>query len=111
MKEEPQFEPRVFDSDNAGRYTNRSTSSIRNLRYEDMEREKEGKPPKGPRWVMQGRNVRYYREDLDAWLDSFKEQGNTAWDYNFQSNTTHLKNQNCIDKAEVDSCEASNTGD
>lgn len=111
MKVVPQIEARVFDTEGAGTYVGKSASFIRNGRYEDIERIKEGKPLKYPRWVMQGRNVLYYREDLDDWLDSFKDQSNPAWDYSFQPDTKHLKNKKCIDKAEVDSCEASNNGD
>ena len=73
MKAVNQIEPRVFDTDGAAAYIGKSPSFIRNGRYEDLQRIKEGKPPKHPCWVMQGRNVRYYREDLDAWLDSFKD--------------------------------------
>ena len=111
MKTLRQIEPRVFDTEGAAAYIGKSPSFVRNGRYEDLQRIKEGKPPKHPCWVMQGRNVRYYREDLDAWLDSFKDQYNPGWDYNFQSNTAHLKNQKCIDKAEVASCKASDNGD
>jgi len=94
MKTVPSIQPRVFDIPGAAIYISKSPSYVRNERYADMERIENDEPPKGPKWVMQGRNVRYYREDLDAWLDSFKDQSNPAWDYNFQSDTTHLKNQN-----------------
>lgn len=108
MKTVQRIEPRAYDTQGAATYCGKSMSSIRNTRYEDMDRIKEGKSPKGPQWVMQGRNIRYYKEDLDTWLDSFKEQDNPAWDYHFQSDTTHLKNQNRIDDAEPSVREASN---
>ena len=94
MKTVPSIQPRVFDIAGAAIYIGKSTSFVRNGRYEDMERIKEGKPRKYPRWTMQGRNVRYYREDLDAWLDSFKDHSNETWDTGFHSDTAHLKNQN-----------------
>lgn len=28
----------------------------------------------GPRYIKIGRSVRYLREDLDAWLDAFKDR-------------------------------------
>ena len=93
MKAARQIDPRSYDTAGAAVYIGKSTSFVRNGRYEDIERIDEGKPPKHPKWTMQGRNVRYYKEDLDAWLDSFKDQSNEAWDNSFQSDTTHLKNQ------------------
>ena len=93
MKVVKQIQARAFDTAGAAVYISKSPSFLNNTRLSDKDRLANGEPPKGPKWVMQGRNIRYYREDLDAWLDSFKDQSNPAWDYDFQSDTTHLKNQ------------------
>ena len=93
MKVVKQIQARAFDTAGAACYLGKSSSFLNNTRLDDKKRIENDEPPKGPLWVMQGRNVRYYREDLDAWLDSFKDQSNPAWDYDFQSDTTHLKNQ------------------
>ena len=66
------IEPRVFDDDSGGIYIGKSRSWIRNARSDDQKRIADGMPPKGPTGVKIGRLIRYYREDLDAWLDSFK---------------------------------------
>ena len=88
------IEPRIFDDKAAAIYCGRSVSWMRNNRYDDIKRIDNGKQPLGPRWIRQGRNIRYYREDLDSWLDSFKEGQPCGWkDAREYRDTSGLKYQ------------------
>ena len=50
-----------------------SVALLRQLRLEDAKRNERGEEPAGPRVTRIGRNVRYAVEDLDAWVDSYRE--------------------------------------
>ncbi len=61
--------PRSLRERDAALYTGFSASYLRNLRTQDMRRRQRGEGICGPKWVNFGTAVRYYVEDLDAWLD------------------------------------------
>lgn len=64
--------PRALREHNAAAYLGFSSSYLRNQRVADMRAIANGQPIQGPRWVHIGTAVRYLREDLDAWIDSFR---------------------------------------
>ena len=72
-------EPRVFREADAGAYTGTSSSWLRNTRCRDLQRLRDGEPMIGPRWTKFGRSVRYYKEDLDCWLDTFRTADADEW--------------------------------
>jgi len=59
-------EQRAFTERGAAKYVGRSVYFMRDCRIG-----RAGVP--GPAYIKVGRSVAYLREDLDAWLDSFKE--------------------------------------
>ena len=67
---------RVFREAEAGAYVGFSDEHLRKLRYADQARLEEGEEPEGPKWVElergQRKAVRYLREDLDSWVDSWR---------------------------------------
>jgi len=94
MKAVQHIDPRVFDDKAAAIYCGKSVSWMRNTRYDDQRRIAEGKPPIGAKWIKQGRSIRYYREDLDTWLDRFKEGQPDGWqDSQAYQDTSGLKHQ------------------
>ena len=64
--------PRALRENDAATYVGFSASYLRNQRVADMRLLAKGKPIEGPRWINVGTAVRYLREDLDAWIDSFR---------------------------------------
>lgn len=64
--------PRSLREQDAAAYVGFSSSYLRNTRVADMRSEAAGLPIKGPRWINVGAAVRYLRDDLDAWIDSFR---------------------------------------
>ena len=64
--------PRSLREADAATYAGFSGSYLRNLRGADMRRLSKGYAILGPRWVNVGSAVRYFREDLDEWLDSHR---------------------------------------
>ena len=72
--------PRLMKEKTAGEYIERSQSWLRNVRYEDAERVSCGDPPRGPKYIKQGRSVRYPIEFLDEWIDRFKEGAAAGWE-------------------------------
>ena len=64
--------PRAMREQDAASYVAMSSSYLRNTRLADMRRLAKGQAISGPRWVNIGAAVRYLREDLDAWIDSFR---------------------------------------
>lgn len=61
--------PRALNEKEAGRYIGMSRSFLAQSR---MDGPREGRTP-APPFVKIGRSVRYLREDLDGWLDSFSK--------------------------------------
>lgn len=92
MKATQKIEPRVFDDKGAAKYDGFSQSWHKSTRYEDRKRIARSEEPIGPKWVKIGRNIRYFREDLDEWLNALHERSHPAWQSDFQSNTIGLKN-------------------
>ena len=109
MKAVKQISPRAMDEKGAGIYVDDSLSQMRNRRYEDERRVARGEVPLGPRCVRRGRRILYYIEDLDNWLDSIKNGTHQLAHSDFQPDITHLKNQKCMDEAEVGIRKASNS--
>lgn len=64
--------PRALREQDAATYLGFSASYLRNTRVADMRKAASGKPIEGPSWINIGSAVRYLREDLDAWIDSFR---------------------------------------
>jgi hypothetical protein len=64
--------PRALREHDAATYLGFSSSYLRNQRVADRRAIAKGQPVQGPRWVHIGTAVRYLREDLDAWIDSFR---------------------------------------
>ncbi|MBL8329337.1 MAG: hypothetical protein JNJ71_10830 [Rubrivivax sp.] len=64
--------PRALREHDAAAYLGFSSSYLRNQRVADMRKMAKGEEIDGPRWVNIGTAVRYLREDLDAWIDSFR---------------------------------------
>lgn len=56
---------RAFPEKQAAEYVGFSVYFLRECRI--------GRLGPGPRFIKIGRSVRYLKEDLDAWLDSFKQ--------------------------------------
>ena len=89
-----QIQPRVFDSKGAAAYINFSLSFIKNTRLDDVKRLESGEPIHGPEWRKVGRHIKYFREDLDAWLTAIHEGNHPAWAASdFQPDTSGLKHQ------------------
>ncbi len=88
-----QIQPRIFDPKGAADYVSFSPSFINNTRQDDKKRLKEGDPIIGPVWVKIGRNVRYFKEDLDLWLDAIYSGKHPHWQDDFKCDTSGLKNQ------------------
>lgn len=65
--------PRGLRENDAASYVGFSAAWLRNVRTQDMRRQAKGEPIQGPRWVHFGTAVRYFREDLDTWLDACRE--------------------------------------
>ena len=63
---------RAFTEIETAEYIGMSRSFLRQSR---MEGNRENRTP-APRFIKIGRSIRYIREDLDAWLDSFQRQSN-----------------------------------
>lgn len=61
---------RAFSEIEASEYIGMSRSFLRQSR---MEGNRENRTP-APRFIKVGRSVRYLKEDLDNWLDSFFRQ-------------------------------------
>ncbi len=61
--------PRLMCEKTAAAYIDRSSSWLRNARYEDRERMARDEPPRGPRYIRQGSAIRYTIEDLDERID------------------------------------------
>ena len=61
---------RAFAEADAAEYIGMSRSFLRQSR---MDGEREKRTP-GPKWVKLGRSVRYLIEDLDAWLESYRQE-------------------------------------
>jgi hypothetical protein len=76
----------------AAAYIDRSSSWLRNARYEDRERMARDEPPRGPQYIRQGSAIRYTIEDLDAWVDQFKAGDVPGWNRR-EVNTLGLRNQ------------------
>jgi predicted DNA-binding transcriptional regulator AlpA len=65
-----QSSKRAFSEIEASKYISMSRSFLRQAR---MEGNRENRTP-APPFIKIGRSVRYLREDLDNWLDSFFKQ-------------------------------------
>jgi predicted DNA-binding transcriptional regulator AlpA len=65
-----QSNKRAFSEIEASKYISMSRSFLRQAR---MEGNRENRTP-APPFIKIGRSVRYLREDLDNWLDSFFKQ-------------------------------------
>lgn len=65
-----EIDKRSYTEKEASLYINMSRSYLRQAR---MEGNRELRTP-APRFIKIGRSVRYLREDLDFWLDSFVKQ-------------------------------------
>ncbi|ALS99313.1 DNA-binding protein [Lacimicrobium alkaliphilum] len=61
---------RAFTEIEASAYISMSRSFLRQAR---MEGNRDSRTP-APRFIKVGRAIRYLKEDLDAWLDSFYRQ-------------------------------------
>lgn len=74
---------RVFREPEAAAYVGFSAEHLRRLRYGDVERLRRGEFPEGPKWVEIKRGlrkgVRYLREDLDSWIDSWRVDNAVGW--------------------------------
>ena len=66
---------RALREPEAAAYVGFSASYLRNTRVADMRKAAAGGAIDGPRWIHVGTAVRYLREDLDAWLDTFRTRG------------------------------------
>lgn len=64
--------PRSLREHDAASYCGFSSSYFRNLRVADARRQARGEEIEGPRWVNFGTAIRYFREDLDEWLDAHR---------------------------------------
>lgn len=64
--------PRSLRENDAAAYVGFSSSYLRNLRHIDSRRRAAGQTPIGPVWYHFQTAVRYFVEDLDAWLDSHR---------------------------------------
>lgn len=64
------IEKRAFTEIEASTYISMSRSFLRQSR---MEGNRDTRTP-APKFIKVGRAVRYLKEDLDAWLDSFYRQ-------------------------------------
>jgi len=63
--------PRALTEHEAARYVGMSRSF---LRQDRMNGGREGRTP-GPAFLKIGRSVRYLKEDLDKWLERFRQGG------------------------------------
>jgi hypothetical protein len=61
---------RALNEVDASRYTRMSISFLRQSRMDGI---REGRTP-GPPFVKIGRAVRYLRDDLDTWLESYRQE-------------------------------------
>ena len=61
---------RALTEEGAAAYIGYSKWFLRECRY--------GRLGPGPKFIKIGRSIRYLKEDLDAWLDSFKQQSGTV---------------------------------
>jgi hypothetical protein len=61
---------RAFNEVEASRYTGMSISFLRQLRMKGVRKS----CPPGPPFVKVGRAVRYLRDDLDTWLESYRQE-------------------------------------
>jgi predicted DNA-binding transcriptional regulator AlpA len=61
---------RAYKDTEAAYYTGYSRHYLRECRN--------GRLGPGPKYIKIGRTVRYLQEDLDDWLDSFKQSGGNA---------------------------------
>lgn len=64
------MEQRAFPEKEAAAYSGYSVFFLRECRS--------GRLGPGPRHIKINRSVRYLKEDLDAWLDSFKSKDKSA---------------------------------
>ena len=67
----PQENVRVLTEQQAAEYIGMSRSF---LRQDRMNGRREGRTP-GPVFLKIGRSVRYLKEDLDKWLEKFRQGG------------------------------------
>ena len=67
-----QLPPRSLRERDASNYLGFCPSYLRNLRVADSRRKARGEPIAGPRWVTFGTAIRYFKEDLDEWLDAHR---------------------------------------
>lgn len=91
MQSTQKIEPRIFDDRGAAKYDGFSVSWHKSTRYTDRKRIANGEEPIGPKWTKIGRNIRYFREDLDKWLTSLHDRTHPAWQSDFESDTHGLK--------------------
>lgn len=70
------IQPRLLSEQDASQYICMSRSFLRQAR---MDGNRENRTP-APPFIKIGRSVRYLREDLDTWLDSFVRRTNLYQD-------------------------------
>ncbi len=73
----PYVPVRVLREPAAADYCGFSAEWLRKLRDADRKRMESGAPIQGPQWVQIGepgkrQSIRYLREDLDSWVDSWR---------------------------------------
>lgn len=92
MQSVQQITPRLMDDVALAQYTGFSRSWHRNTRYEDARRVAAGEEAIGVPCYKIGRSIRYYLEDVDAWLNRIKEGNHPALKSDFQADITNLRN-------------------
>jgi predicted DNA-binding transcriptional regulator AlpA len=71
---EPSIPVRAFTEIQAAQYISMSRSFLAQSR---MDGNRETRTP-APRFIKIGKSVRYLKEDLDSWLDSFQKHDHSA---------------------------------
>jgi predicted DNA-binding transcriptional regulator AlpA len=72
---------RSFTEQEAAKYISLSRSYLRQSR---MNGDREGRTP-APPYLKIGRSIRYLKEDLDSWLEQFRQTpGYTPFSHNFR---------------------------
>lgn len=70
------MEPRLLSTDDAAMYIGLAVPTLKEMRIKG----------KGPKFCKIGRTVRYKREDLDAWIDTFHSVKSLAEHHTLQAN-------------------------